>query len=196
MKDGEITKNRILEAAMNDFAKYGYEGSRMERIAGNVGINKASLYFHFKGKEELFRSLFDGIIGRYQTFIWKLFRETEELPIKERLVRFYTGYLEYHWNNVETDFWNRIYYFPPEPMKEIIYRKTTEDKAYFISELSQIFSRGLDSGELSGTTSSAMASTFYYLLTCVALSSDILSYKEASVEMDSCFTVFWRGIAV
>ena len=80
-------------------------------------------------------------------------------------------------------------------MKDTVYRKTKEDKALFIRELSAVFAAGVTSGELTGPDTASMVSAFYYLLTCVALSSDMISYEEALAEMDGCFTVFWRGIA-
>ena len=60
MGQGSVTKDRILQVALKLFAQHGFEGARMEKLAAEVGINKASLYFHFKSKEEIFQELFHG----------------------------------------------------------------------------------------------------------------------------------------
>ena len=64
MGQGADTKERIMQAALEEFSLHGFEGARMEKIASKVGINKASLYFYFKSKEQLFRELFDIIVKK------------------------------------------------------------------------------------------------------------------------------------
>jgi AcrR family transcriptional regulator len=48
---------RILDAALQRFAHYGYRRTSMEDIAQIAGISRAALYLHFKNKEEVFRAL-------------------------------------------------------------------------------------------------------------------------------------------
>lgn len=52
--DSTATKHRILIAARAEFAEFGLAGARVDRIAGQAGVNKRSLYVHFGPKEELF----------------------------------------------------------------------------------------------------------------------------------------------
>ncbi|WP_054705453.1 TetR/AcrR family transcriptional regulator [Bacillus sp. JCM 19041] len=56
------TKNRILDAALVSFASHGYEGTTLAQIANEVGIQKPSLYNHFKSKNELFLILAETIM--------------------------------------------------------------------------------------------------------------------------------------
>ena len=51
------TEEKILKAAQREFAQYGYEGARVDRIAQKARINKAMIYYHFKSKENLYESL-------------------------------------------------------------------------------------------------------------------------------------------
>jgi TetR/AcrR family transcriptional regulator len=48
------TRARILDMALQEFAALGLAGARMERIASAAGVNKALLYYYFKGKDELY----------------------------------------------------------------------------------------------------------------------------------------------
>lgn len=57
---------RIIPAAVHHFAERGYEGSSLEKIAEAVGIRKASLYSHFRSKDELFMVCFNGAVSEEQ----------------------------------------------------------------------------------------------------------------------------------
>jgi len=56
-KEKAARKKGILSAAQRVFSRKGYEATSMEDIASEAGFGKASLYFYFKGKEEVFLSL-------------------------------------------------------------------------------------------------------------------------------------------
>ncbi|MGG5817867.1 TetR/AcrR family transcriptional regulator [Falsiroseomonas sp. HW251] len=47
------TRQRILDAALAEFAEKGLAGSRVDEIAERAGANKRMLYAHFGSKEEL-----------------------------------------------------------------------------------------------------------------------------------------------
>jgi TetR/AcrR family transcriptional regulator len=53
------TKNRILQAAKREFARFGLAGARVDRIAASAGVNKAMIYYHFSSKEKLYHAVFD-----------------------------------------------------------------------------------------------------------------------------------------
>lgn len=47
-------KEEILQAAEEEFARNGYEGANISRIAKRVGVTHVLLYYHFQNKENLF----------------------------------------------------------------------------------------------------------------------------------------------
>jgi len=53
-RDAGRTRQRILESATADFARYGLGGARVDRIARRAGANKRMLYYYFGDKERLF----------------------------------------------------------------------------------------------------------------------------------------------
>ena len=63
MRNVELTKQRILEAATEEFSRYGFAGARVDRIAQSAGANKALIYAYFGNKEKLFAEVFQAIIG-------------------------------------------------------------------------------------------------------------------------------------
>lgn len=59
MKDLSANPKRddILMAAWQAFATYGFRKTSMDDIARGSGMSRPAVYLHFKGKEEIFRSL-------------------------------------------------------------------------------------------------------------------------------------------
>lgn len=56
-KSGKI--NNIREAAQNRFGKYGIEKTSMQEIANDLRISKASFYYYFPDKENLYKSVLE-----------------------------------------------------------------------------------------------------------------------------------------
>ncbi len=60
------TRERILDAALDIFARKGYHDTRMDDIVNEAGSSKGSVYFHFPGKEALFLALVDEFASRLE----------------------------------------------------------------------------------------------------------------------------------
>jgi TetR/AcrR family transcriptional regulator len=60
VRDPKRTRERILAAALKEFAAKGLAGARVARIARRARINKRMLYHYFGDKEDLYRE----ILGR------------------------------------------------------------------------------------------------------------------------------------
>ena len=56
---GAATRERAQQIALRLFTEQGYEATSLRQIADELGINKASLYYHFDGKEAILQSLLD-----------------------------------------------------------------------------------------------------------------------------------------
>ena len=48
---------RIVTAAREEFAKKGFAGARMERIAATAGVNKQLLFYYYHSKRGLFQTV-------------------------------------------------------------------------------------------------------------------------------------------
>ena len=55
--NAEATRERILNAAMAEFAAFGVAGARVDRIAKAAGCNKNLIYIYFENKERLFTTV-------------------------------------------------------------------------------------------------------------------------------------------
>jgi len=55
------SRTRILDAAIRQFSLNGLAGARTEQIAEEAGVNKALLYYYFKGKEDLYSAALESV---------------------------------------------------------------------------------------------------------------------------------------
>ncbi len=64
-----LTKEKILKAAINQYSIHNYHGATMKKIADEVNIKPASIYFFYKNKEELFLAAFKWILESHFNYI-------------------------------------------------------------------------------------------------------------------------------
>ncbi len=57
-RDGQRSRQRILDAATAEFAAHGIAGARVDRVAAAAGVNKAQMYAWFGSKDGLFDAVF------------------------------------------------------------------------------------------------------------------------------------------
>ncbi len=53
------TRAKIVDAALDTFARKGYHDTKLDEIADASGTSKGAIYFHFPNKEKLFLGLVD-----------------------------------------------------------------------------------------------------------------------------------------
>ena len=58
-------RKELMAVAIDCFARYGYQGTSIDRIAGTAGVTKGALYYHFRDKEEM---LFEAVKDRIAEF--------------------------------------------------------------------------------------------------------------------------------
>lgn len=90
------TKERILEAAMREFAARGFGGARMDTIARNAEINKAMLHYYFDSKENLYQTVIQNVLEEYVSQFKKIIsphlspeKLMEEMP--KLVITFFSG---------------------------------------------------------------------------------------------------------
>jgi AcrR family transcriptional regulator len=59
------SRKQLMSAAIDCFARLGYQGTTIDRIARAAGVTKGAIYYHFRDKEQL---LFEAVKDRVQGF--------------------------------------------------------------------------------------------------------------------------------
>jgi TetR/AcrR family transcriptional regulator len=74
---------RILNAAMREFAKYGFAGARVERIVSRADVSPRSLYYHFGSKRGLYEAVQERLRSQhFEDFV----RGVTDEPLVDRLL--------------------------------------------------------------------------------------------------------------
>jgi len=63
------TRARIQQVALELFAEQGYDKTSLREIAERLDVTKAALYYHFKSKEDIVRSLVEDYFGQIDALI-------------------------------------------------------------------------------------------------------------------------------
>ncbi|WP_071461475.1 TetR/AcrR family transcriptional regulator [Bacillus massilinigeriensis] len=83
----EVKQERILSAAMREFAEQGYEKASTNAIVKAAGISKGLLFHYFRNKKELYLYLYDHFSDILKTELYeKIDWEEEDLLLKLRSV--------------------------------------------------------------------------------------------------------------
>lgn len=56
-------ESKILDAAEQVFAKYGFRGATTAMIAAKAGVTKPNIYYYYRNKEALYRKLLQSILA-------------------------------------------------------------------------------------------------------------------------------------
>lgn len=81
-------RNRILEAAVNEFATYGYENANTNKIAKKAGISVGSLFQYFESKEDLYQTTVMLGTASIKTVLEDIMRGEEDIFLRlEKILR-------------------------------------------------------------------------------------------------------------
>lgn len=86
------TEEKIYEAARRIFLLKGMDGTRMQEIADEAGMNKALLHYYFRSKENLFKAVFRDIFTKFFSRV----KETlfSDKPAEEKMIYFIDNYID------------------------------------------------------------------------------------------------------
>src|SRR5579859_915905 len=91
------TKERILGAAEELFARHGFEGASLRQLTAAAGVNLAAVNYHFGSKdrliEEVFRRRLDQLNGRRLAALQKIASEPDT-TVEDVLAAFIVPALE------------------------------------------------------------------------------------------------------
>ncbi len=78
-------QERVLEAALTEFADQGYQAASLNRLVAKAGIAKGSIYQYFPNKEGMFHFIFEHALGLVRRTLMDVKEETLERDLFTRL---------------------------------------------------------------------------------------------------------------
>lgn len=189
-----MTKEVILEKSLELFATKGYFDCSMDDISKAVNIKKASLYFHFSGKESIFQAVFQKILENYTVFINTIAAFSDDMRSLDKLSEIFTKYVKNCVNNNEMVFWDRYYYYPPDIFKDELHQKTYQTEMDFIEKIHQIVQSGIRKKEIKPLDAQSISLSFYNMMIGLAMGVSFYNDDEIDDQISRCLEIFLSGI--
>jgi len=87
-------RRKILDAAKERFAKFGYEQTQMEHMAKSLGISNGLVYHYFKSKAELFDEVIGEMFEDGLSSVMDIVSDPQSNPV-EKLEAMFSAYKQH-----------------------------------------------------------------------------------------------------
>ncbi|WP_053216213.1 TetR/AcrR family transcriptional regulator [Guptibacillus hwajinpoensis] len=184
---------RIERAALPLFARKGFEGTSLSKIAKSVGIKKPSLYAHFDSKEDLFLSILQKVNRDYRDFLERQAHKYRNMRTEQKLyclLKDHTTYLE---NEDLGLLFKRFMLFPPLVLKDTLNEQFIKSEKALTDVLIEIVKEGKRRGDIQADQSEAIDA---YICLLDGTFEQLFYYSEVVHEerLQNAWRIFWRGI--
>ncbi len=182
------TRDKLKRAALTAFSQKGYEGATMQEIAEAVGINKASIYNHFNGKEDLFLAVYEDVARAYDKLLKRLIRDSEGLDIHGKLLHMFKEYILYYYRNLHISlFWTQTLLLTPPDMRKMLYADIAKREEPFEKKMLELLEEGMQQGIIRRDIPSKM------LISYRAMQDGLLHWMRIVPELSGeWIEVFWK----
>lgn len=94
------TRTHIQEVALELFSEQGYEKTSLREISERLGVTKAALYYHFRTKEDILRSVFQDAVAEVDELVaWgRAHPRTDR--VRAQILRRYGEILDGRWRTI------------------------------------------------------------------------------------------------
>jgi AcrR family transcriptional regulator len=90
-----LTKQKLLDAAIQAFSENGFKGTSTRDIAERAGVHHPLITYHFKNKDQLWRAAADHIFGAFSKTLALAVEERREMCPKTRMSALIRVYVQY-----------------------------------------------------------------------------------------------------
>ncbi len=197
----EITKdkcNYILNAARKRFAHFGYSKVTMDEIARDVEMSKASLYYYFPTKEDLFGSVIlleqNELVKNIEIILAK------SIPASEKLQEFVEQRMQFFRELINLGMLSVNTYFDIKPVFKKLFRDFEKIE---LELLNKIIDGGKTAGEFNPNLKEETALIFLHILQGLRYrvlrwakgqNLDEETHNDLQQEMKTAANLFINGI--
>ncbi|WP_068677457.1 TetR/AcrR family transcriptional regulator [Oceanobacillus sp. Castelsardo] len=185
---------KIRNIALSHFANYGYEGASLNEIAKEVGIKKATIYSHYKGKDDLFFSVVKYVFHLERRNILLYFQSSEQKPIKIKLEDFF-GFIEERFNQSDSaKLLLRICFFPPWNLRFELSKIVNSFLDGMQRLLVKLMKYHQKNNELNGVNINKAALAYITLVDGVIIELLFTGKNKYFERINVTFPIYWQGI--
>lgn len=187
------TKDQIIEAAKRSFALHGYEGTTLSQIAKEVGIQKPSIYNHFKSKNDLYLYVAEIVIEALLVGMQDTYERHKNENLETRLYLLFKNSCNFILNKQEGMMYVRFLLFPPVELKEEVKTILSRGDSQIEDIVNEFYTEGIEEGQLRDISKQTFRSAFYFLLD--GLFTESFIYDDFLIRFEEAWTVFWYGVS-
>ncbi|NLF35796.1 MAG: TetR/AcrR family transcriptional regulator [Clostridiaceae bacterium] len=154
--------NRILDSALSVYLRCGYTAADMNEIAKNANIAKGLMYYYFKSKQELFKTLFKTMFKNAMDLSEKALIESEDMPPVEKLAYFiYVIFGESSKNPQLIRFFMRFPFDTYAVFGPDNWHEAAQDSDLFRKSICEIIEKGIEKNDIPYTNADNAAHSFW-----------------------------------
>lgn len=90
-----VTQDKLLDAATEAFSENGFKGTSTREIADRAGVHHPLITYHFKNKDQLWRSAADRIFREFNLALAKVLADIPASEPRKRAETFVRTYVRY-----------------------------------------------------------------------------------------------------
>lgn len=202
-EEAEVTRQRLLKAALDVFSRKGYADTRLEDIAAEAGVTRGAIYHHFgnaenqfNGKAELYNTLISEAYARFTPVMQEAVESGS--TVQDSLKRLLLVTLEFAATNPEFRAISELTLFKtaivPE-LEEGIQRKI-KGTSLLVDYITSLVEKGIENGEIRREVNArdvalALLGLQNGLLAMWLMDKHLFSLKDRADEIAD---IFLRGI--
>ncbi|WP_162617970.1 TetR/AcrR family transcriptional regulator [Salinicola halophilus] len=190
------TRDRLKQIGLSLFARHGYEGTSLARIADAAEIKKPSIYNHFESKAALFLELAADADTDLIALMDESLVEQREAPFEQRLRHLLHQCATFAYREHQGVFYKRFLLFPPQELADEASQIMQAGERRIDQRLRKLFAEGRAVGALRDTLDEAdFLAAFYCVVDGLLSETFIYSPSELARRFSGVWSVFWAGVA-
>ncbi len=145
-EQAKLTREKIIKAAAECFAKKGYSACSMQDIADFCGVSKGALYGHFSSKEDLFKLIINMEHGRGAE---RALKATQKGPYIEAIISFMGECIQNSGFPIDHRLWAEALAVASrdQAMRQAFMESEKVARGFF----KNLIQKGIESGEIDGS---------------------------------------------
>lgn len=183
-------EQNLKKIAVKHFATFGYEGTRLSRIAKEAGMKKQSLYSHFKDKDDLLLKVNEMVLEEEIIFLQSFFQKNASLPLKDTLYTLLIEYKKRYLNNSNKSFMFLMGFAPPFPLRAYF----TQNYHLYLTCLKTLLKTKFQEQPHLRIDPDDGPTSFVILLDGVFIQLIFETPKDFDNSLRICWDIYWNGL--
>lgn len=172
-------KERIIDAALDEFADNPYHQARVSNIVKKAGIAKGSFYQYFENKKEIFKYIIDIMGEKKLKYLSEVIKKQPEMDFFNFLEDLYKEGINFATDHPRLNkIGNKLF---SDSNSELFEEIMEINKNKSINFYENILSKGIENGEIDPKIDIRVTA---HLLTKINIFIGELLYKESEVNLD------------